>query len=210
MDTHLIYEIIGYVASVLIAVSLMMSAIIKLRVINLIGAAAFCLYGILIGAVPVAAMNGFIVLINIYYLSKILGDKEFFKLLRVGGNSEYLQEFISFYEEDIRNYQPGFSWIPEPDDIAVFVLRNMVPAGLLIARPDATGEHKVVLDYVIPNYRDFKIGKYLFEDRQDYFRGLGVTRLVATGGTEAHRDYLKKAGFRPEKNRSDRYEWRLR
>ena len=46
----------------------MMSSILKLRVINLVGAALFTVYGLLIGAYPVAVMNLFIVLIDLYYL----------------------------------------------------------------------------------------------------------------------------------------------
>jgi len=61
-------EIYGYLGSVLIAVSLMMADIYKLRWINLVGAGAFASYGLLIGAWPVAALNGFIVLIDIVHL----------------------------------------------------------------------------------------------------------------------------------------------
>ncbi len=56
----MIYEIIGYTASILVAVSLMMRSVFKLRVINLPGAVAFTAYGLLIGAYPVAAVNFFI------------------------------------------------------------------------------------------------------------------------------------------------------
>lgn len=68
MNPTLAYEIVGYIASALVAVSLMMSSIFRLRVINLVGAALFTVYGLLIGAYPVAAMNLFIVLIDLYYL----------------------------------------------------------------------------------------------------------------------------------------------
>ena len=68
MEFTVIYEIIEYAASILVALSLMMSKIVTLRIINLIGAALFFLYGILIDSIPVAAMNGFIVLINVYFL----------------------------------------------------------------------------------------------------------------------------------------------
>ena len=36
-------EIIGYIASVLVAISLMMSSILRLRIINLVGASVFAL-----------------------------------------------------------------------------------------------------------------------------------------------------------------------
>ena len=83
MDSSLTFEIIGYVASVLVAISLMMSSILKLRVINLLGAALFTLYGLLIGAYPVAVMNFFIVLIDLYYLCELIPSREQFTLFEV-------------------------------------------------------------------------------------------------------------------------------
>lgn len=64
-------EIMGYAASILIAVSLTMSSIVKLRVINLIGAALFGTYGLLIDSMPVMLVNYFIALTNVYYLWKM-------------------------------------------------------------------------------------------------------------------------------------------
>lgn len=64
-------EIMGYLASILIAVSLTMSSIVKLRVINLAGALLFGIYGLLIDSMPVALVNFFISFTNIYYLWKM-------------------------------------------------------------------------------------------------------------------------------------------
>ena len=51
-------EIFGYMASILIALSLMMSNIKRLRWINLFGAAALSFYGYFIDAFPVFILNG--------------------------------------------------------------------------------------------------------------------------------------------------------
>lgn len=83
MDPSLTHEIIGYTASVLVAISLMMSSILKLRVINLFGAALFALYGLLIGAYPVAVMNLFIALIDLYYLREMVSLREHYTLFKV-------------------------------------------------------------------------------------------------------------------------------
>ena len=48
MDTATIWEWVGYLASVVVAISLMMSNIKKLRWWNLIGAALFVAYGLAI------------------------------------------------------------------------------------------------------------------------------------------------------------------
>ena len=78
MGKHFQIELIGYVASALIAFSMMLSSILRLRVINLAGALAFTVYGILIGAIPVALLNGLIVLVNAHYLLRMLRAKEIF------------------------------------------------------------------------------------------------------------------------------------
>ncbi|MGS0825048.1 YgjV family protein [Shewanella sp. 0m-8] len=71
MDNATIWEWVGYLASVVVAISLMMSNIKKLRWWNLIGAALFVAYGLAIDAIPVALVNFFIVLIDAYYLVKL-------------------------------------------------------------------------------------------------------------------------------------------
>ena len=206
MDSYFVYEIIGYVASVLVAVSLMMSAIIKLRVVNMIGAFTFSVYGILIGSIPVAAMNGFIVLINIYFLIKLYRDKEYFKLLNVDKESKYLEEFLHFYRDDIKTYQPDFDF-DKPYNFSLFILRDMVPAGLILGNKDENGELKLDLDFVIPNFRDFKIGDYLFEDKLNYLREMSISKIVAASGNEDHNRYLERTGFK--KGRPDRYSYEL-
>ena len=57
MESNWILEFIGYAASVLIAVSLTMRSVLRLRIINLFGSSCFVAYGILIQAYPVDVMN---------------------------------------------------------------------------------------------------------------------------------------------------------
>jgi hypothetical protein len=197
MDNYIIYEIIGYVASVLVAVSLMMSKIVSLRIVNLIGAATFSLYGILIGSVPVAGMNAFIVLINIYYLYQIFTNREFFRLLKVTPEDHYLLYFIDFHSSEIEKYQPGFNHTSRPGTVCLFILRDMIPAGLLIGKLSDDGVLSMSLDFVIPMYRDFKIGRYVYSEQKSFFRDQGITEIRSQTGTAKHAEYLKKMGFVP-------------
>lgn len=205
MDRQLLYEVIGYAASALVAISLMMSSILRLRLINLVGSAAFALYGLLIHAYPVAAMNGFIVLINVYYLYRMLRTREYFRLLSVEPDSRYLRQFLSFYDREIQRFLPGFAYTPRPDDLTVFVLRDMVPAGLLIGRAEAGGTLCVTLDFVIPQYRDFKIGRYLFTEERDFFRSRGFREIQSEPGNPVHAAYLRRMGFVPGAAAGGRY-----
>jgi hypothetical protein len=206
MDTYLLYEIIGYVASVLIAVSLMMSAIIKLRVINLIGAATFAVYGVLIGSAPVAIMNSFIVLINIYFLYQIFTSPEYFKLLKLIPGSRYLNYYIDFYKQDILKTQPNFVFEPNDQTLAVFILRDMVPAGILMGQLQEDGTLNIQLDYVTANYRDFKIGKFLYNNNEAFFKNVGVSRFVSQAAEPIHNKYLERMGF---VRKGDVYEFSL-
>ena len=197
MDRQLLYEVIGYVASALVAISLMMSSILRLRLINLVGSATFAVYGLLIQAYPVAAMNGFIVLINIYYLYRMLRTREFFRLLSVEPDSQYLRQFLSFYDREIRRFIPGARFEPRAGDLTLFVLRDMVPAGLFIGRMEGRGRLCVTLDFVIPQYRDFEIGRYLFQEEREFFRSRGIAEIVSEPGTPRHAAYLRRMGFSP-------------
>lgn len=71
MDAMSWIEWYGLAASVVIAYSLMLKDIVKLRCWNMLGAAMFSSYGMLIGAMPVTLLNGFIVLVNAYYLIQL-------------------------------------------------------------------------------------------------------------------------------------------
>lgn len=205
MENAIIYELIGYVASVLVAISLMMSNIVRLRVVNLIGAATFSLYGMLIGSVPVAAMNGFIVLINIYYLAQIFGNREYFKILEVDTGSAYLEELLNFYQDQIKTFQPGFKGRWKGADLNIFILRDMVPAGVLIGHMGKAGCLSVNLDFVTPNYRDFKIGHYLFKENTEFFREKGIERVKSSSGSKKHNEYLAEMGFEKSEGEENEY-----
>lgn len=196
MSGDLALEILGYVASALIAISLMMRSIIRLRWINLVGSVCFTIYGVLIDAYPVAAVNLVIVMINVYFLVKMRRSNEAFAVIEMGPESAYLREFLSFHAADIESFQPGFAFAERPGRRIFVVLRDLVPAGVVVTEPGAEpGRAWVSLDYVTPAYRDFKIGDYLFNRRRDLFRGAGFDRLETAAGTTAHARYLQRVGF---------------
>jgi hypothetical protein len=191
----MVYEIIGYVASLLVAVSLMMSSIVKLRVINLAGALCFTIYGFLIQSYPVAGMNLFVVIIDVYYLYEMFTKKEYFTILEVKADSEYLKRFLTFYRHEITQFLPEFSFAPSDRQIIFFVLRNLVPTGLFIAEERDDTSLVAKLDFVIPGYRDFKIGQFIFSKSSDMFKKKGFHTLYSSPGNQAHERYLGRMGF---------------
>lgn len=61
-------EIIGYVASVCIVLSLTMRSMRPLRVIGLVGAVAFVIYGVALAAWPVVVTNGVAAGVQFFHL----------------------------------------------------------------------------------------------------------------------------------------------
>ena len=197
MDKHAILELIGYVASLLIAVSLMMTSVLRLRVINLIGGAMFSAYGFLIGAIPVGVLNGAIVLVNVYHIARMLQAKEYFRLLKLRPDSDYLKYFLGFYAKDILRILPEFEYRPAEKQVTLFILRDCAPIGVFIAEEKPGGVLRVALDFVIPHYRDLKVGKFLFVEQAQFFRERGIKEIMIAPRTREFGEYLVKVGFEP-------------
>jgi len=185
------------VGSVLIAISLMMTSLLRLRLINLAGSVVFSIYGLLIGAYPVAALNGFIVAANAFHLIRIFRTKEYFQLLPLKPDSQYLPYFLNFYREEIRHIVPDFKFDPSADQLLLFVLRDCSPVGVFIAEQRSNGVLRVILDFVIPQYRDIKIGRFLFVECAAFFRERGVKEIIVSPRTAEFGAYLVKVGFEP-------------
>ena len=80
MNFDWIKEGIGYAASLIILVSLLMTNVFRLRVINGIGSVLFGAYGWLIGSWPVCVINLVIAGIDGWYLLQTLTSGAFFDL----------------------------------------------------------------------------------------------------------------------------------
>lgn len=68
LTTHA--EIIGVIATLFVLLSFILNGEIKIRCINIIGAAIFVVYGLLINALSVWLLNGILILVHLYKLIK--------------------------------------------------------------------------------------------------------------------------------------------
>jgi hypothetical protein len=195
MSPEALVELVGYAASVLIAVSLMMTSIVRLRVINLAGAACFSLYGHLIGSLPVTLLNGFIVAVNLFFLLATLRSRDFLRVLAIKPDSDLLRHFLDFHRDRIDKILPGFRHDPSRDPFALFLLRNCQPVAAVLGRVLPDGTLHIALDYAIPNYRDIRMGRFLFVEQASFFRERGVTGIAVRPRTKDYAPFLRKVGF---------------
>jgi hypothetical protein len=200
-------EWIGYVASAVIALSLLITNLWLFRWINLAGALLFCVYGLLIDAMPVAIMNGLIAGIDVYFILQMKKRVDYFHYLTVTyEQSAYLQYFLRYYTRDIGHHFPRFS----PDKLApnqkyTFILRNAVSVGVFSYHVE--GDCGVVdLDYTIPAYRDLKNTRYLIRNAVgEQFEKDGVKRLSVYTSVAKHANYLRTMGFVEDEQRPNTY-----
>ncbi|MHB2150873.1 GNAT family N-acetyltransferase [Calditrichota bacterium LG25] len=192
-----VYEYIGYAGSVLIAVSLMMKNIYHLRRVNLIGASTFALYGFLVKAYPVVLLNGFIAVVDLYYLIRMNREQDSFRLQPLSKQlSIYFDRFLEFHWSEIKKFFPECN----PKDFEgaerYLILRNMVPVGLVVLERQDAETIFIKLDYAIPDYRDYKNGRFMVQALSRKFKEEGVKKMVAQSTVASHRKYLKKIGFK--------------
>jgi hypothetical protein len=187
-------DILGYLASLIILISLLMNSVKRLRWINLFGAILFAAYGFILNAIPVGLMNSGIVVINIYYLFHMYTKKDYFSLLTTK-DATYFKHFMQAYEKDIKKFMQVDTDLSDEQFLKIFILRNTVPAGVVVAKQKNQNTLEILIDYVTPTYRDFKMGQFLYQNQKQYFVDQGYQRLISQPGAQTHQEYLKKMGF---------------
>ncbi len=134
-------------------------------------------------------------ILNIYYIIKIYGSKEYFKILPIESKSPYFDYFLDFYNLKNKKNLKKYNLDINNFDVNFYILRNLVPSGIFLASKYDENTLKIELDFVIPEYRDFKIGNFIFEDCKNYFLNKGYYKFITSSSDDIHIKYLKKMGF---------------
>ena len=190
-------EIFGYAASALIAISLMTANIKRLRWLNLAGSVSFSTYGLLIAAYPVFILNGWIALVNVYFLWRLYRFKDRFDLVQEpSASSPVYSLLLNRYRDDIAQFFPLTTAESLRNARALLVFRNMKPVGLFAYEPTNNGQTaNVLVDYVIPEARDFKTAQFLFDRHLKQLKDANFKSLKAHSYNSSHTSYLLKMGF---------------
>lgn len=94
MDWDIALEIFGYVGTVLVVISMLMTDINKLRIINISGGFVSLIYTLMRNTMPMAVMNFILITINIVQLIKSR------KAARIAANSVNSQDGGAYNEEN--------------------------------------------------------------------------------------------------------------
>lgn len=197
---NILAQVLGYLAFIFLAISLWVNNDIKFRWINSLGSLSFVFYGILIHAFPIVLTNGVLFAINMYFLFKIYRRQEKFDLVEFRNDAALIPKFLSFYQKDIETYFPGFVMGAGENEIRFVVLRDIVVANLFVATVNTNGDAYVQINYTVPKYRDFKVGRFLFDEGKEFLHKKGVKRIIYKQvSNKQHVKFIQVMGFKKER-----------
>ena len=193
---NLLAQLLGYCAFIFLAVSLWITNDIKFRWINSLGCLSFVCYGILISAFPIVLTNAVLLAINIYFLFKIYRRQEKFDLVEFKNDAALIPKFLAFYKKDIETYFPDFVMGAEENEIRFVILRDIVLANLFVATVNQNGDAFVKINYTVPKYRDYKVGRFLFDEGKEFLQVKGIKRIIYKQvHNPQHERFLRVMGF---------------
>lgn len=199
MNVSTIIELVGYTGSLLVIISMLMTSLTKLRVVNSIGCIVFATYALIIKSYPTAAMQACLLIINCIGLYNLSKNKKQYSITELKNGDSYINFFIESYKNDIEKFFPkvgSFSATSVSDDKAkiFLIVTGSTTVGIMLARKVSDDTLEIDMDYTVPAYRDCSAGKFLF----DYLKEKGWKKLIARNEIAEHKDYLNKMGFKAQ------------
>ncbi len=191
------WQIVGWLGSALVVLSLTQARVLRFRWLNLAGSVIATAYNVVFGIWPFVAMNGAIAIINVYWLRRLLAerhDEAVYAVVEVAPDDAYLTHVMAVHATDIARFRS-----PEPradaaaTALAFLVVHGDETVGMVLVSDLGAGVGRVDLDWVTPRFRDFTPGEFVYR-RSGVFAGRGLHRLVAAGGP-GQADYLARVGF---------------
>ena len=195
-------QILGYAASLIVFISLMMKSLAKLRVLNAVGSLLFVVFALATDSLPTAFLNLGIVVIDVFYFIRMTRVKDNFEIMTVQKDNEVVRRFYRINKKELDALFGEASFV-KSEKIALF-FRNDDIAGLLayssVVLPQADSSvpesaAEILIDFVVPKYRDFAVGRHFFVKDVSFWKEQGYTCLLSNVPDKRHIPYLERLGF---------------
>lgn len=199
MTDDLWFIAFGWLGSILVVWSLMVSRVLRFRWMNFAGALIATIYNGVIQLWPFFAMNFAITIIDAYWIWKLTHerhDEAVYKVIPVAAGDAFLQHVLATHSEDIAKVQPHFVPAAPAGDVrsAFLVVRGDENVGVVSLRNEGSGVGVVELDWVKPQYRDFTPGEFVYRESHA-LADAGFRRLEVPSAEASDSAYLERMGF---------------
>lgn len=196
----------GYLASLALIIALLVKNDLKFRWFNAAGNIFFIFYAIIIYAFPVLITNSILLFINAVYLVKVYRRIEIFDLIEFKGEEKLVSKFLEFHQKDIKAYFPEFKPEEMKNNLNFVVIRDLVIANIFSATITPEGDANVLINYTVKKYRDYKVGRFIFEKEKNKLIAKGIKRIVYKKVfNKQHGKFLGIMGFEQNQDKGSDY-----
>lgn len=188
-------EIFGYIGTCLVILSMMMSSVTKLRIINMCGSVISGVYAGISLAWPICVMNICLFLINGYHLLKHYLHKNTMEFHLVKHDDTSLLHFINHNKTEILKMNPNLV-LNFNSNTNIYLLYNKCEmAGIVVGNTDNTN---FILDliYVLPKFRDSSNTQIL----PTILSNQNIDKVTSRIKEKSYNLYLEKLGFKIDDN----------
>jgi len=204
MDTaQTVLFVFGWIASALLVVSVLQTKFLRFRIVNSIASLLLVIYNACLGVWPQVAMNAALVIINIVFIvrsTRSQRESTAFTFAVEPATSELVGWFLARHGEDVATFHPKLATQLDTDGAQAAVLFHEDEAmGLTAFCPDGQGGTQLLADYVVPRFRDFAPGEFVFSAAGP-LRQAGATSIWISDPTESMQSYLTTMGFTADAN----------
>ncbi len=102
-------EIFGYVGTALVIFSMMMTSLVKLRIINMCGGLISLIYAVFCNTWPVVVLNACLICINLVQTVRQLREKENLALLSLKAEDPTVRHLFDIWKKDAKKYHPNLN-----------------------------------------------------------------------------------------------------
>ena len=112
---------------------------------------------------------------------------------------------MMIWEDEVDEIFPHFD--KDNIDMAEISILNADDQDIGVFMAEYKGEElHVVVDYVIPEYRDIGVGEEYFAQKIEDYKKMGFKNIVALTDDAKHREYLTRCGFQNSAKHNDLFE----
>lgn len=203
MGWELMLQIIGWLGSALLVFSVLQSKFLRFRILNGVASLVLVAYNVLLSSWPQVAMNAVLVVIDAYFLIRLLREQRAQKAFTfVKADADVRRWFIRANGRDIAQFHPDL--VAQIDQCEGQLLFHQDRAIGLVAFTRSGEVAELLADYVIPAYRDYAPGAFVYSATgplascgvstvRDYNpRPAVATYLTRMGFTQSHGVYTKQ------------------
>ncbi len=183
-------ELFGYLGTALVIISMLMTSVVKLRLINICGGAISTVYAFVGEAWPIVVLNCSLITINIFQLVRMSRKKATFDRVITTSDDKSAAYFLALYDKDIKHFFPTYTFSMEQNREIHLAFVDSEIVGIVIGERSGN-TMQLQLDYAIPKYRDLSVATYLFAKLKED----GICTLIEPIGAPEHTKYLRRMGF---------------